>query len=396
MKICMLIYMFPPIVGGGEIGAFETAAAIAREGHEVHVLTSHYPGLKRYEEMQGVKVHRNIVGCFIDPYNAAEKASKQMSALSMVSFMKLAIPALLSLNNKERFDVIHSEFVLPAGVSGALVGSLQGTPSVVTLVGGDIFTPSEPFFMSFLRHLAMPLYKIAFTSKLTAISSDSAKRARSLGAHGKIDITPYGVDLSLFKKEKKNPELAKKLGLRKGPTIVSVCRLSKRKGLSYLLEAMSRLHSKFPDVNIILVGDGPERKRLEDLARRLNLDKNTIFTGAVEHDKLPDYYNLGDIFVLPSLHEGLGIVFMEAMACGLPVITTNKGGMVDIIEDEKTGFLIEPENSAQIEEQLLKLLRNESLRKRMSDSAQAKAINDFSWKSAAARYIKAYREAIKG
>ncbi|MBN2518230.1 MAG: glycosyltransferase family 4 protein [Candidatus Altiarchaeota archaeon] len=396
MKVCMVIYMFPPVVGGGEIGAYETARAIVAQGHEVHVLTTWHKGLKRHEGMEGIKVHRLIDARFMDSYNEPGKKSKFLSSLAIVNFMKFAVPKLLRFIEKEQFDVIHAEFAMPAGFPTALVGRFSGKPTVVTLVGGDIYTPSEPLYMSSLRKLAMPLYKTVFSADvLTAISSDTAKRAGELGARKEILLTPYGIDLNLFRKKKPDEHLIKKFNLGGNTVLLSVCRLSKRKGLGHLLDAIPKVLKKDKNVKLLIVGDGPERNALLSKAESLGIQEDVVFAGAVPHDKLDAYYNISDIFVLPSLHEGLGIVFMEAMACGLPVVTTNNGGMVDVVEDGKTGFLLDVGDTEGLTKSLLKLIQDKKLRSELSKNAEKKALKEFSWERAALRYTDAYKKAVK-
>lgn len=395
MKICMVIYMFPPVVGGGEIGAYETAKTIVQKGHDMHVLTTYYKGLKRYEEMDGIKVHRLVDARFIDPYNEPKRKSKPLSALAMKNFMLVAVPYLLKLTNEEDFDVIHAEFALPAGFPAAIVSKLAEKPVVITLVGGDIYTPSEPALMSALRRLALPVYKTTFSfAVLTAISSDTAKRARRLGATGEIILTPYGIDLEKFHKTKPDAKLIKKFGLGNSLVLLTVCRLSRRKGLNYLLDAMPELLKIDKTIRLLIVGDGSEKKTLVSQCRSLGIEDRVIFVGAIPHDELNQYYNLADIFVLPSLHEGLGIVFMEAMACGLPVVTTNRGGMVDVVEDGKTGFLIDVGDTKKLIKSLEKLIKDTKLREGFSKNAERRATSEFSWDKAADRYINAYKKAI--
>jgi glycosyltransferase involved in cell wall biosynthesis len=395
MKILIVIYMFPPVTGGGEQGAFELARILVKGGHEVHVATTHFEGLRKSEVMDGVRVHRIIGNPFLGPYTNPQRSNKLASSMALKYFMIMSMPKLLKLIKEERFDVINPHFILPAGLPATDAGFFTSTPVVTTLVGGDLYTPGEPSFMTLFRKLATPFYRFVFShSTLTAISTDTANRARGFGCKKKIRVTPYGIDPKKFYKTAPDRSLVEKFGLVEKTVLISVCRLSKRKGLEYLLEALPRVIEKEKNLRLLIVGDGPERGRLQQLTERLGLQGNVIFVGSMPNDELVGYYNLADIFVLPSLHEGMGIVFLEAMACGLPVVTTKTGGMTDFVVDGKTGLLVEPRNPKQLAGALIKMVEDKGYQERLSKNAREMVGREYTWEKAAERYLRAYEEAM--
>ncbi|MBN2517867.1 MAG: glycosyltransferase [Candidatus Altiarchaeota archaeon] len=394
MKILIVIYMFPPVTGGGEQGAFELARTLVKMGHEVHVATTHFKGLRRSEVMDGVRVHRIIGNPFLGPHTNPQRSSKLASSMALKYFMIMSMPRLLKLIKREEFDVVNAHFILPAGLPATDAGFFTSTPVVTTLVGGDLYTPGEPPFMTLFRKLATPFYRFVFShSTLTAISTDTANRARGFGCKKEIHVTPYGIDPKKFYKAAPDRRLMEKLGLEKKTVLISVCRLSKRKGLGYLLEALPRVIEKERDLRLLIVGDGPEKDKLQQLTKRFGLQENVIFVGSTPNDELIRYYNLADIFVLPSLHEGMGIVFLEAMACGLPVVTTKTGGMTDFVVDGKTGLLVEAKNSKQLADALIKVVGDRGYRERLSRNV-GEMVKGYTWEKSAERYLRAYEEAM--
>lgn len=147
--------------------------------------------------------------------------------------------------------------------------------------------------------------------------------------------------------------------------VLFVGRLNKVKGIKYLIKAFSKLEKKYEDIRLIIVGDGKLKKQLIKITEKKSIEDKVIFTGTIKHDDLPFIYSKADIFVLPSISEGLSNVIMEAMACGLPVIATNVGGNPELVRDKKGGFLVTPKNSKEISRAIEKLIEKPQLRKSM-------------------------------
>ena len=136
----------------------------------------------------------------------------------------------------------------------------------------------------------------------------------------------------------------------------------------------------------MLIGDGEERKNLERLSKELGLEKEIIFLGKIFHDKLPKYYHVADIFVLPSLYESFGIVFLEAMASGLPIISTNVAAIPEVV-NKKVGILVRPKNVEELTEAILTLIKNEKRRRRMAKEGM-KLARKFDWSFVSEKMIE--------
>ncbi len=164
--------------------------------------------------------------------------------------------------------------------------------------------------------------------------------------------------------EGSNEQAIKKLGLKVSDEIIlTVARLNSSeayKGYDKVIEILPDIKRKHPRVKYVLVGEGNDRERVESLVKRLNLQDSVVLTGRVSDEDLARYYNLARVFIMPSKGEGFGIVFLEALACGTPVIAGNKDGSRDAVLNGETGFLIDPDNRREIEETLLRVLEGEA------------------------------------
>jgi glycosyltransferase involved in cell wall biosynthesis len=200
----------------------------------------------------------------------------------------------------------------------------------------------------------------------------------------KIIILPNGIELEKFQNiysHNKNNHTKK--------TIIFVGTLRPVKGVKYLIKAMRIIHKKLPDTNLLIVGDGPDRDKLETLVQELNLQNCIHFAGKVPNEKIPEYMTQADLFVLPSLSESFGIVNIEAMASGLPIVTTNVGGLPEIVINGENGFVVEPKNPEAIAEKVILILNDENLKKKISENNQKKA-KDYSWDGVIKNLIAIY------
>ena len=176
-------------------------------------------------------------------------------------------------------------------------------------------------------------------------ASETMLKSKTASAN-KLLVIYNGIDLNkfIFQDKKARKEIRKELNLKKDDKVlISIGRLFKAKGYPYLIEAIKILKSKYPDIKLLIIGEGEEKNKLETQTRELNLEKNIFFLGRKEN--VSNCLNASDIFVLASLWEGFGLAIVEAMACGLPVITTNVGGIPEIIQDKISGLLVDPKDS---------------------------------------------------
>lgn len=157
------------------------------------------------------------------------------------------------------------------------------------------------------------------------------------------------------------------------PRLLTVARLDHGKGIDHVIRAMPRVLSSKPDVSYVVVGEGPEGSRLEHLARQCGVADNVIFEGKVSEQDLGSYYEACEIFVMPSLDEGFGLAFAEAMAYGRPVVAARSGGAVEVVVEGETGLVVDYGNANQLAEAIISLLRSDELRLRLGQAGQQRA-----------------------
>lgn len=210
----------------------------------------------------------------------------------------------------------------------------------------------------------------------------------------KIRIVSNGVDIEEFKPIDNVSTTKHQFGLGNEQCILFVGSLIPRKGLAFLIEAAKKVVAVHADTKFIVVGDGPLRGQIDSSLKAANLTNNFKFIRSVEEDELPTLYNLADIFVLPSIQEGQGIVLLEAQASGKPVVAFNTGGVKEAVRNGKTGLLVERGDNGGLAEGLLKLLDNKSLREEMGAEGRRFVSENFTWDICAQRMLKVYHEAI--
>jgi phosphatidylinositol alpha-1,6-mannosyltransferase len=276
---------------------------------------------------------------------------------------------------------------------GLLAKSLRkaGAKHIVALTHGhEVWWARMPLFSAALRRIGAQADQMTYLGEFTRGAVANALLRED---HSKLVHLPPGVDLTRFTPGTKSVELQKKWGIEENPVIVSIGRLVARKGSDQLIKAMPDVLQRFPKSKLLLVGTGNYQKRLERLVRNLKVEESVIFTGRVDHDLLPDYYRLGDIFAAPCRSrygglevEGLGIVYLEASACGVPVIAGKSGGAPDAVLDGKTGLLVNGRNHREVGAALIKLLSDQPLRQKMGTDGRVWMEQLWSWEGIGARF----------
>ncbi len=215
-------------------------------------------------------------------------------------------------------------------------------------------------------------YGLKKAKKIIAISKFTASKCIEIDNKfkEKIEIIPPFVDKDKFFPKEKSQELIKKYNLKNKKVILTVARLSKTeayKGYDKVIKAMPKILKEVPEAIYILVGSGEDIKRIKKIVKENNLENKVILTGFVDDKELVDYYNLTDVFVMPSKGEGFGIVFLEALACGVPVIAGNKDGSVDAVLDGELGLLVDPDKTNDIAKAIIGVLKKEIKNKKLID-----------------------------
>lgn len=362
MKLLLLNYEYPPIGGGGGFGCEKLVQTLQKkQGYAVTVLTAglgHTTTTER--DVFGVKVIR--VPC--------AKNRKHRSSASfwfMLTYIIKSVLFVFKNRKKFHFDVISTQFALPTGPAGYIIAKILKTPNVLTLHGGELF--KQPLeltgYHNFIINAAVK-FVIKKADHVMANSQDTLNAAQKfLGVTRNIPIISTGFS---------PPDMViptKKIGTDGSPIqLVMVSRLVERKGLNYLLDALAQITEK--NWHLTLVGDGPEQNRLEAQAKNLGIAPRVTFAGFVDEKEKFAILSRSDVFVLPTLHEGLGLVYFEAMYCGLPIVTTDNGGQTDFLTHEENALLVPICNLASLKQALIRALQDSEWRQQCGARNQEK------------------------
>ena len=274
-----------------------------------------------------------------------------------------------------------------------MAGKLRsaGASNIVALTHGhEVWWAKIPILKSMLKKIIKDVDHLGYLGDFT--KGEIAKISNQPQKF--LQIAP-GIDTQHFAPKIARGDLIEKYRLDGRRVIVSVGRLVHRKGQDELVKAMPKILEQFPDAILLFVGEGPIKQMLFNSAKQLGVLPKVVFAGRVSHHDLPDYICLGEIFAMPVRSrfsglevEGLGIVYLEASACGLPVIVGNSGGAVDAVLDKKTGLLVDGTKSDQIADAICELLANPERAKQMGAAGRDWVINNWQLSSWSEKFNK--------
>jgi len=393
-----LVY-YPRFVGGAEVAIKEITDRISKEEIVFDMITLRTSGEQREETVGAVRVFR--VGPLFVPF-----------WLRKYLFPFTAWFKARQLHARKAYDATWSMMANYAGFAALFFKfSHKDIPFILTLQEGDS--------LEHIRHrvgLLYPLFKRIFTkaNRIQAISSFLAEWARYMGAESSVYVIPNGVDVEKFEIRNSKFEIEEKrkeLGFNTGDKIViTTSRLVKKNGVGDLIQSLKYLPES---VKLLIVGSGLLLKNLQLTTSNLQLEGRVKFIGFVPHSELPAYLHASDVFCRPSLSEGLGISFLEAMASGLPVVATPVGGIPDFLSsppshlfrggieggelpkewnDKITGLFCKVHNPKSIAEKVQLLLSNETLRNRIVGNASQMVREKYGWDGVAEKM----REVLTG
>ncbi|HKC29563.1 MAG TPA: glycosyltransferase family 4 protein [Jatrophihabitans sp.] len=275
----------------------------------------------------------------------------------------------------------------PLGLLAPALRAAGAQRVVATTHGHEVGWAMLPGARQALRRIAADCDVVTYLGEYVR-----SRLANALGEHAELVRLTPGVDTDTFRPDVDGSEVRARYRLDGRPVIVCVSRLVPRKGQDSLLRAMPRVLERVPDAALLLVGSGRYRERLEQLTDDLRLTSSVVFTGGVPHEELPAHYAAGDVFAMPCRTrrhgldvEGLGIVFLEASATGLPVLVGDSGGAPDAVRDGETGFLADGRDVAAVADRLVELLTNAELRARMGKAGRAWVESEWRWDVLAAK-----------
>jgi glycosyltransferase involved in cell wall biosynthesis len=400
-EVVVMVTTSYPRFPGDSVGTFmePIAHAVAARGHEVHVVAPWHPLVNRPASDRGVHLHfyryAPIRSLNVFGYAAAMRADVSLRGAAYIA-APLALAAgwraARSVARRFRATVMHGHWVVPGGVTAA--AAAPSLPLVISLHGSDVYV-AETFAPA--RVAARRAFSRA--GFVTACSADLARRALAIGAPPtRIETVPYGVDVGRFR-----PDLharrtqREKLAVGEGtPLVVAAGRLVRKKGFEYLIDAMTRL----PAVVLALAGDGTLAGDLRERVRAAGIAERVRFLGNLTQDRVSALLAAADVVCIPSVRDdsgnvdGLPNVLMEALASGTPVVTTAAGGILSVVNDGVTAFVVPERDPAAIAACIERIIEQPALGCQIGVAARKLVEERFGWDRAAERFEAAYASAL--
>lgn len=353
MRILFVNYEYPPLGGGGGIVNAWLAQELAKR-HEVTVLTSRAFDLEAHEVSEGVEIIRSRT------FFRRRKAAANLP--SMASFVLGGSRTCRRMTQGRSFDVINTHFAVPTGPVGARLARRLGIPNVLTVHGGDLYDPtkrSSPHRHAVLRAIVRRVV-LAADAVVGQSENTNANLRRYFVPTAEPLLIPLGIPRPPAKAASRE-----ELGLAAGETVlITIGRLVARKGTDQLVRLVAMLDD--PKIRLVIVGEGPDLAALRRQASNFNVSQQITFTGFVSDQRKADLLAAADIYVSTSQHEGFGLVFLEAMAQGLPIVCYDHGGQTDFLSTGVSGAVLPLNDLSAFAAAVTELVANRGERARMS------------------------------
>lgn len=375
-KYLLINIGFVPEIGGSYRALYEIATRFPKGS--IDVLTSTTDGDSKFDFQSPLTISRSMLFSLVDS-RLINKTKILLPLIQLLIFIRT-----LRLFNKGNYDLLVAGQSWTTGYVGWLMKKFAKCKYATFIYGEEISTlpQSRNFYTKFL-------FKKATENADIVIANSNPTKQEGLNfgiPEGKVHVVHPGADTNVFKPGINVSRLRKKYKVNGKKVILTVSRLTDQKGHDMVMKALPLLMEEFPDIVYFIVGKGPEKNRLIALSRQLRLQDKIIFIGEVKDEDLPLFYNLCDLFIMPNRvvdksrsQEGFGMVFIEANACGKPVIGGNTGGAVDAIIDGETGLLVNPLDEYEIAKKMVQLLGNDKLSLELGRKGCLRANQEFSW-----------------
>lgn len=356
MKTLVVSNDFPPRPGG--IQAFVHSLAVRQRADEVVVYAPAWPGAAAFDAAQPFPVVRHPTSLMLPVPDVLRRARRTAREYGC--------------------DRVWFGAAAPLAV---LAGPLGLERAVASTHGHEVGWALLPGARQALRRIGRDLDVITYLGEYTR-----SRLAPAFGRHATLTRLPSGVDTTRFHPDAGGTQIRHRLGLSDRPLVVCVSRLVPRKGQDVLVRALPQIRSRVPGAALLLVGGGPDASRLRRLAATSGLADHVVLTGSVPWEELPAYYDAGDVFAMPCRTrragldvEGLGMVFLEASATGLPVVAGRSGGSPDAVLDGRTGTVLDGTDVAAVEDAVAGYLLDRARAAQVGAAGRAWVERDWRW-----------------
>lgn len=357
--------------------------------YEVFVLVPHDKGFPRKEEYEGMHIIKHPQS----PFNAQRIAygSGILPNIRKNKLLLFAVPFyflyqlhyIRRIIRKEKIQLLNAHWLIPQGLTAVIYKRFfnRKIKLVVTVHGTDLLGLSKGLGGKLQR------YVMKHSNRIITVSNAMKGILDASGCGEKTFVRSMGIDTQQFLPGKKKPDLRLKYRIT-GPFLLYVGAVIEPKGIRHLMQALPSVLKQFPEARLMVVGEGNLMSDMQQLAAGLNISSSVIFTGALSHNELPELFASADLFILPSLSEGFGLVVAEAMSSGTIVIASDLPALHDLVIPQKTGFFVPAGDSVALAEQINYVLQHRDELDVMRGEARQHIITGFSWEVVAREYAE--------
>ena len=387
MNIGTLTWEYPPRVVGGIARHCEgLAKALVKLNHKVHLFTLDFPGTPNYEEIDGVKIYR-----------ASTELGHPNFLTWVLMFNHFLSKRMADVTGKVNFDLMHVHDWL-AAFSGISFKHYLKKPMVLTVHSTEIgraqgLHSPDSFAINGIEWWA------TYESNRVIVCSHSMKdeicNHFNIPAE-KVDVIPNAIDATKYHSSSDRGLVRQRFGVGWGEKLVlCVGRLVPQKGIEYFIRAIPKIAQRFPEAKYIIVGEGWSRDILEAEARASGYAHKIKFTGFASDQDVINLMSSADVLVVPSIYEPFGIVALEGMATGVPVVASQVDGLAEIIDHERTGIFVFPRSPESIAWGIGRVLSDYDHAKWMVENAKEKLHKAYSWEAVAMKTVEVYKKVVE-
>lgn len=384
MNIAMVTPTYLPNIGGLEIAIKEFSIELLKRGHRIYVFVPY--SIKGYLKNIICRFAKNTHtdNIVVIPFPYSKILERYSLDFIIENVMKKEFI-------KNKINIIHNWSAVPFGYYSIRANHKTKLPILTLLTARDIYNPLSPIDDYWTNRIS---YVLENSDIVFSCSDDQKQRLKNTTSVD-IQIISHGVNIHKFNPNKKSCELRKHLHLENEIFLFSLQRLHPRKGVEYLIRAMNEVVKNHSNVKLIIGGTGSEINKLKLLVNELKLQSKIELIGFIDEIELCSYYASCDIFVFHSLYEAFGIVLVEAMASGVPVVSTQVGAIPEVVRDKRTGILVQPSDSNALANAIIELIENENLRKKMGTEGRKIIEKEYNWENIAKKYENVYYNLLK-
>jgi len=374
MNILLMSYDYPPYTGGIANVSHKTALQLSKMGERIIVVSGKTRGAEEFDRTNDFLTYRCSNIFFL----------RELALIFLLPYFVL----------KHKINVIYILVWCQGGFAAYLTSKLLKTPYILHAQGSEFLDYKKTFLDKIKYGLFRRQYKkwvLNGAKKIIAISNYTKNIVIKEGAmESRVCIIHWAVDMDRFKPGLDIGSVISRYNLTGKKVLLTVSRLVRYKGHDTVINLLPQILKKIPNTVYMIVGSGSDRVYLEALVKKLNLEKDVIFTGHADDSILPLYYNACDVFIMLTREspetadfEGYGLVYLEANSCSRPVIGAMTGGIPDVIKNNMTGYLIEPDDTQEIINKITLLLENKELAKKLGEEGRRRIAEDgLTWEAA--------------